>query len=426
MEQGTSERALFLPIAGSVAPLRALRTKNGRALRSRCFALAAFSLALEVLGCRTPSTEHREASVAVSNGVPLATAAPSATPAANSLNDLRRLFALSEPGEPFISDNVVSNETSLLQPADALTALSGGAYVGVGPEQNYTYIALSHPDIALIIDLRRDNALLHFLYKSRFEVASSRLEFICLLLGRPYNPKYEPEPSAHADAVLEAARAIAPNRDWFEAQQARSLDRITGYGLGLAPADMARIKHISQLFFVRQLELRFELLKANGRKYPTLESLWRLRSSSGLGTFLDTHQSFEVVRDLHRAHRIIPLVGDVSAPRPLGALADELRQRGLTLRTFYISNVEQYLIGKPSYEGWLRNIRQLPHDEQTLLLRNYLDQGRPHPRQAPGQRSTSLAHRLSVFLQNDQRPKTYFDIVTDERLLVSATHADGG
>jgi hypothetical protein len=323
----------------------------------------------------------------------------------------------------------VSNETSLLQPADALRTSSGGVYIGVGPEQNYTYIALSHPDLAFIIDLRRDNALLHLLYKSLFEVAASRLEFICLLFGRTYDSKYEPEPDAHADAVLDVVRGIAPNRDWFEAQQARSLERITSYGLELTAADLARIKHISALFFTRQLDLRFELHKGNGRKYPTLEHLLRLHSTSGVGTFLDTRQSFRVIQDLHRAHRIVPLVGDVSAQRPLGAIATELHHRGLTVRTFYISNVEQYLIGQPSYDGWLRNLQQLPHDERTLLLRNYLDQGRPHPLQAPGQRSTSLAHRLSEFLRissSAQRPKSYFDIATDKRFLVASGRPDGG
>jgi len=353
-----------------------------------------------------------------------ASSAPAVSAAAN-LSDLRRLFALSEAGDRFISDNVVSNETSLLQPAAALTALHGGVYIGVGPEQNFTYIALSRPELAFIIDLRRDNALLHLLYKSLFEIATSRLEFVCLLFGRPYDPKYEPGPNANADAVLQSMQRIAPNRDWFDKQQAHSSEGLQGYGLGLSAADVARIKKIHELFFVRQLDLRFELHRANGRKYPSIGALLRMRSPSGLGTFLDNRDSFQFVQQLHRRHRIVPLVGDVSAPRTLGAVAEELRQRGLTLRTFYISNVEQYLIGKPSFAGWLNNLRRLPHDEHSILLRCYLDQGRPHPRQLPGQRTTSLAHRLGAFLENP--PRSYFDIVTDESLLVTGSgNLDGG
>ncbi len=379
------------------------------------------------LGCQKPDPKRNAVPIAGPTTMPAsptASSAPAASTAAN-LSDLRRLFALSEAGDRFISDNVVSNETSLLQPATALTALHGGVYIGVGPEQNFTYIALSRPEFAFIVDLRRDNALLHLLYKSLFEIATSRLEFVCLLFGRPYDPKYEPGPDANADAVLQAMQRIAPNRDWFDKQHARSSEGLQGYGLGLSTADIARIKKIHELFFVRQLDLRFELHKANGRKYPSIGSLLRLRSPSGLGTFLNRRDSFAFVQQLHRQHRIVPLVGDVSAPGTLGTVAEELRRRGLTLRTFYISNVEQYLMGQPSFTGWLNNLRRLPHDEHSLLLRCYLDQGRPHPHQQPGQRSTSLAHRLNAFLEST--PLSYFDIVTDDSLLVTGSaNLDGG
>ena len=333
-----------------------------------------------------------------------------------------RLFALSTPGEAFISDNIVSNETSLLQPAPALAVLRGGAYIGVGPEQNYTYIALSRPELAVIVDLRRDNALLHLMYKVLFDVATSRLEFLCLLLGRPYNPAFEPEADAHAEALLAAAQRTAPMRDWFDRQQGRLIERVRSYGLGLSEADIARVGKLHELFFERQLELRFELHKANGRRYPSLEHLFTLRSRSGVGTFLDSRESFQFVQQLHRQHRIVPLVGDVSAPQPLGAVAEELRRRKLDLSAFYISNVEQYLIGQPSFRGWLDNLRQLPHDQRSILLRCYLDQGRPHPRQQPGQRSVSIAQGLTSFLDSttNRLNRSYFDIVTDETLLADS------
>src|SRR5262245_14248768 len=49
----------------------------------------------------------------------------------------------SEEGGYFFSDNLVSNETPYLTVVDKLKQLSqpGGAYIGVGPEQNFTYIA---------------------------------------------------------------------------------------------------------------------------------------------------------------------------------------------------------------------------------------------------------------------------------------------
>src|ERR1041385_3332909 len=94
---------------------------------------------------------------------------------------------LSGPGGYFDSDNLVSNETSYLHVIPALKALEvrGGAYVGVGPEQNFSYLAEIRPDLAILIDIRRDNMLLHLLFKAMFETARNRVEYLCLLYGRP-------------------------------------------------------------------------------------------------------------------------------------------------------------------------------------------------------------------------------------------------
>src|SRR5438105_3431733 len=60
----------------------------------------------------------------------------------------------------------------------------GGAYLGVGPEQNFTYIAAARPKIAFIFDIRRDNMLEHLMYKAIFEMSANRSEFISRLFSR--------------------------------------------------------------------------------------------------------------------------------------------------------------------------------------------------------------------------------------------------
>src|SRR5439155_2674881 len=54
-----------------------------------------------------------------------------------------RIAQLSEPGGYFDADNLISNEKSYLQEMSALgdARLAGGAYIGVGPYQNFSYIA---------------------------------------------------------------------------------------------------------------------------------------------------------------------------------------------------------------------------------------------------------------------------------------------
>src|SRR3954451_3361013 len=91
-----------------------------------------------------------------------------AQPAGQSLAAL--VEQLSEEGGEFDTDNLISNERSYLEVMPALKAagVSGGAYIGVGPDQNFSYIAQLRPSIAFIIDIRRDNLLLHLLFKSLF------------------------------------------------------------------------------------------------------------------------------------------------------------------------------------------------------------------------------------------------------------------
>src|SRR5438093_11243203 len=60
----------------------------------------------------------------------------------------------------------------------------GGVYLGVGPEQNFTYIAAIQPRIAFIFDIRRDNMLEHLIYKAVFETSANRSEFVSKLFSR--------------------------------------------------------------------------------------------------------------------------------------------------------------------------------------------------------------------------------------------------
>src|SRR5262245_26019009 len=93
---------------------------------------------------------------------------------------------LSEAEGTFDTDNLISNERSYLHVVPALLSagVSGGAYIGVGPDQNFSYIARIRPTVAYIIDVRRDNMLLHLLLKALFARAPDRVAYLSLLTGR--------------------------------------------------------------------------------------------------------------------------------------------------------------------------------------------------------------------------------------------------
>ena len=47
-----------------------------------------------------------------------------------------------------------------------------GVYIGVGPEQNFSYIARLRPTIAFIVDIRLENRNLHLLHKAVIELSN--------------------------------------------------------------------------------------------------------------------------------------------------------------------------------------------------------------------------------------------------------------
>lgn len=91
----------------------------------------------------------------------------------------RMIREFSEEEGYFLSDNFVSNETSYLHvlgKLEELAATGEGAYIGVGPEQNFTYIAKVRPKIAFIVDIRRQAMIQQLMYKAIFHLSENRAQ----------------------------------------------------------------------------------------------------------------------------------------------------------------------------------------------------------------------------------------------------------
>src|SRR5687767_943014 len=78
----------------------------------------------------------------------------------------KMITKFSEPNGYFRSDNLVSNEITFQHVIPDLrkATTTGGVYLGVGPDQNFTYLVALQPKIAFIVDIRRQNMLQHLLY----------------------------------------------------------------------------------------------------------------------------------------------------------------------------------------------------------------------------------------------------------------------
>ena len=116
-----------------------------------------------------------QASGLAERGQSAAATAPrtSSLPASISDEDFWKLTVdLSEPNGSFQSENLVGNERPLQLVVPRLKAMPrGGVYLGVAPDQNFTYIVALEPKIAFIVDIRRGN-----LRHSRHELVDDGIE----------------------------------------------------------------------------------------------------------------------------------------------------------------------------------------------------------------------------------------------------------
>ena len=123
-----------------------------------------------------------------------------------------------------------------------------GVYLGVGPEQNFTYIANLRPRFAVIFDIRRQNAMQHLMYKALFELAPTRAEFVALLFSRPAVSTLAP--ATAAVALFDSATAAVPDDSAFQANRAAMIDLLTGkHGFALPAEDVASIEYLYGVFF---------------------------------------------------------------------------------------------------------------------------------------------------------------------------------
>jgi hypothetical protein len=276
---------------------------------------------------------------------------------------------LSEPEGFFDTDNLISNERSFLEVVPALVkaGVSGGAYIGVGPDQNFSYIARIRPSVAYIIDIRRDNLLLHLLFKALFARAPDRVAYLSLLTGR--SPPALPASASVEDlvrAISEAPRAES-DRTKTDVQET-----IQGFGVPLSPADVATIGRFHDAFIQRGLALQFN---SHGRPpqshYPTLRDLIVATDRAGHAWhYLAAEADYQFVRQLQARDLIVPVVGDVSGPHALRAIGRTIATRGLRVSAFYISNVESYLYRDAAYGRFTANLSGLPRDGRSVMIRS--------------------------------------------------------
>ncbi len=277
--------------------------------------------------------------------------------------------AWSETGGTFVSDNIISNEIAFQQVIPELQQRRQEAYLGVGPEQNFTYITAFRPAIAFIVDLQRENLLLHLLYKALVELSTGRADFMSRLFSRP-----EPAgvgPGATARALFDAFDKVSLSEQSARKNLQAVLDHLRrGHGFPLSDADERGIAKAYRSLYMAGPHVRGDF--GGGSWIPSYSDLMAQTDLHGEDhSYLASEANFLSLKEYETKNLVVPLVGDFGGDKTIRDVSSYLRAHDLTVTIFYTSNVEEYLFKNGCWNKFVQNVSTLPIDEDSMFIRAY-------------------------------------------------------
>jgi hypothetical protein len=324
----------------------------------------------------------------------------------------------SETGGYFRSDNFVSNETTFQYVIKNLKKTTpGGVYLGVGPDQNFTYIVAMQPKLAIIFDIRRQNTMQHLMYKALIEMSSDRADFLSKLFSRTRPANLGK--SSTAEELFTAYDGIAPNRQLFvQTFQAIKNQLEEHHKFKLTADDEATIQYVFSSFYSGGPDLTYNGVTGGfGRRMPSYAEMMQMTDEEGINrSYLGTEENFRILQDFQKKNLIVPVVGDFAGSRAIRAVAVYLKQHDAFVSAFYVSNVEQYLFQQgDDWSKFYRNVETLPLDATSSFIRSVFNgQALTYQPSGFGLRSVSLLSSIPELLKafNEGEVRTYYDVVT--------------
>jgi hypothetical protein len=335
----------------------------------------------------------------------------------------------SEPGGYFRSDNFVSNEMAFqyVIPTLLQTTKPGGVYLGVGPDQNFTYIVALKPRLAFIFDIRRGNLEEHLLYKAVIEMSDNRADFLSRLFSRPRPAGLAP--TASADSLLKAYASVPPSDSLYQRNLKSVKEWLTAHHhFALGDSDLAGIEYVYSAFSQAGPDLTYNFgngggnFRGYGRGMPTYGELMVLNDGQGTQrSYIATEANYRALRQHELDNAIVPLVGNFAGEKAIKAVAGYLKERHATVTAFYLSNVEQYLWnpnGGDDGRKFFGNVAALPIDSASTFIRAVFNNG--GFRRAGGGTTVrgptilaSMMDQLKAF--NEGRINSYYDVINISR-----------
>jgi len=280
---------------------------------------------------------------------------------------------ISEPGGYFrIEDNYTSNEMEIGQLYAMLREghVDGDVYMGVGPEQNFTYIAAIRPKMAFIIDIRRQAIMQHLMFKAMFELAKDRADFISVLFSKPRPAGLDT--STSIAKIWEAYRTVVSDSTLRTRNYVRVVDRLTKtHGFTFTQDESDKLKAVFDAFYYYGPSIATRGLSGGrGGDFTDLTGFSNDRSGQPR-SFLSSEDNYQYVKLLHEKNLIVPVSGDFAGPKAIRAISAYLKEHHGTVRAFYVSNVEQYLFGDGKDGLFYANVATLPIDSTSVFIRPY-------------------------------------------------------
>jgi hypothetical protein len=371
--------------------------------------------------------------VALALGAPLSAQVSSTIPARLTDKELWQLNAdFSENSGYFRSENFLSNETGFqwVLPALQPRIKPGTVYLGVGPEQNFTYIVALQPRMAIIIDIRRGNMIEHLMYKALFEMSKDRADFLSRLFSRPRPAGLDTTSSAQQ--LFQAYTAAVPDAALYRKNLAAIRDKLAnGHGFVWGDSDVKSLENIYSAFYGGGPQINYNYPNAGfgrgfGRGMPNYATLQTATDSAGKDwAFLATEANYRWLEDFESKNLLVPVVGNFAGPKAIRAVGQYLKDHNAVVGAFYTSNVEQYLWQQdddaPKY---YRNVATLPLDANSTFIRSIgAGRGFGMPASASAQQSRlggrlpSVTSSIQELLQrfNEGKLLSYGDVLNLSR-----------
>lgn len=193
----------------------------------------------------------------------------------------------------------------------------GGAYAGIGSDQQYLFVGWARPEVAWLMDYDAWVIDLHAVYRAFFLASDTPDAFL----------KY-----------------------WTDSNTAAALDRLDHFYAG--SPQLAQYKKLFRSHR-HNIAVRLQWVKRDMTKHKT-------------PCYLNDSETYAFVRGMIESGRLRPQLTNLLADKGLAGIAASAQKLGLKLHLLYLSNAEQYW---PYSAQFRKNIRDLPMDGASKIIR---------------------------------------------------------